>query len=97
MTIEVLKARYHALCHGVQSGIAFLMERPYPKFTTPKHMRVGIDTTKADVGALCNLLIAKGVFTEQELWEALVNGMEREKAEYEDRCERELGRKVTLA
>lgn len=94
--IEELQKRYMALAHAVQSGIATLMERPYPKFITPKHLRVGIDTSKADFGALTRLLITKGVITEEELWEALADGMQREVNEYQERCEKELGVKVTL-
>lgn len=76
--------RYIAASHAVQSAIAYDMVNG-GRQTEPKHMRTGIDTTKADFGALTRLLIAKGVFTEEELWEALADGMEREVAEYHQR------------
>jgi hypothetical protein len=39
--------------------------------TEPKHMRGGVDMTKADIGGLAMLLIVKGVFTADEYAEAL--------------------------
>ena len=39
----------------------------------PKHLRTGLDLSKSDMGGLARLLIAKGVFTEQEYNEAITN------------------------
>jgi hypothetical protein len=47
--------------------------------TEPKHLRVGIDITKSDQGALATLLMEKGVITEAEYFKALADAMEREK------------------
>jgi hypothetical protein len=58
---------YEQAAHGVQSAIAHEMNLPTKsKATDPKHMRVGIDMSKADQLGLVELLIAKGVFTAEE-------------------------------
>lgn len=46
--------------------------------TSIKHLRVGVDSCMVSDNALVSLLIAKGVFTEQEHLEALVAAAERE-------------------
>lgn len=74
--IEAARARYVAAGHAVQSAIGFSMDAS--KITEPKHMRVGIDMTKADIGAITRLLVAKGICTDVELWEALAEGAEAE-------------------
>ena len=61
---------YEAAAHGVQTAIAYAMETG-DNATAPKHMRVGVDMTKADMGGLAMLLIAKGVFTSDEYVEAV--------------------------
>lgn len=93
--LEALFKRYVQLAHAVQSGIAQMME--YDKtFTTPKHLRVGIDMAKADIGGLARLLIQKGVFTEEEYYAAMVDGAEREVSEYEQRLREIMGFGITL-
>lgn len=87
--------RYLRAAHAVQSGIAALLERD-PKIGTPKHLRVGIDTGKAEHAALARLLIAKGLFTEAEYIEAIIAGVEAEKAAYEERLSAIYGMKITL-
>jgi hypothetical protein len=42
------------------------------------------------------LLIAKGVFTEDEYFDAVIDGMEREKASYEAGLSEIFGTKITL-
>lgn len=69
--------RYLELAHAVQSALAFQEQAGSTKFT-PKHLRVGIDITKADQGALVGLLIEKGVFTIEEFDAALIGGLEDE-------------------
>jgi hypothetical protein len=61
---------YEAAALGVQTAIAFVMEVG-DSHTEPKHTRVGVDMTKADIGGLAMLLIAKGLFTADEYAEAL--------------------------
>ncbi|HWS65684.1 MAG TPA: hypothetical protein VN325_23235 [Steroidobacteraceae bacterium] len=87
--------RYHKAAHAVQSGIAMLMNHN-DKFTTPKHLRVGIDLEKAELGGLTKLLVDKGLITRAEYFSAIADGVEREKAEYEQRLSEITGAKVTL-
>ena len=48
MSIDEDRQRYIAAAHAVQTAIAVTMGRD----TEPKHLRVGIDITKSDQGAL---------------------------------------------
>lgn len=56
---------YQEAVHGIQTAIAYDMGRGR-KTTEPKHMRTGIDLSKAEQGGLAMLLVDKGVFTWQE-------------------------------
>ena len=82
-------ARYEAALHAVQSATAFRIARG-DTIASPKHMRVGIDSTKAEMGGLATLLIEKGIFTELEYFRAMALAMEREK----ELNEKELGVKL---
>jgi len=75
--LEKLAQEYVELGHAVQSGIAACIGIGWDG-TTPKHLRVGIDTSKSDQAALAKLLIEKGVITEVEYYEALVEGLKEE-------------------
>jgi hypothetical protein len=92
---EELYQEYIGHAHGVQSGIAMRTELDQT-FATPKDMRTGIDTSKADMGGLVELLIQKGVFTDIEYMEAIVTSMGQERARWEKDIGEFLGRKVTL-
>lgn len=75
---------YHAAGHRIQSAIAALMGRdPGYSATEPKHLRVGIDMSKSDQAGLVNLLIAKGVFTEDEYLAAITQSATEEANAYE--------------
>ena len=78
--LEKLKQRYEAAAHRVQSCIAAVPDHPNQ---TPKHLRVGVDMSKSDMGGLASLLIDKGVFTEEEYLEAITAAAEREAEAYE--------------
>lgn len=82
--IPALRERYRALCHAMQTGVAFTMERE-PAETTPKHLRVGVNVAMCDQAALVQLLVARGVITEVEYYEALCASMEREVKLYQER------------
>ncbi|RWE95732.1 hypothetical protein [Mesorhizobium sp.] len=88
-------ARYTAALHAMQSGVAMEMNHN-PAPTAPKHLRVGINAAMVDHSALATLLIAKGVFTQDEYVAALAEAMEREKGRYEAHLSALLGTKVTL-
>lgn len=70
MKLNDLGLSYEEAAHGVQSAIAFDIGKG-GKAAEPKHMRVGIDMSKADMLGLVTLLIEKGVFTEVEYIEAM--------------------------
>lgn len=80
--------KYNNAAHAVQSAIAF---NPNKKVLEPKHLRVGIDMSKADMAGLVTLLIEKGVFTIEEYTAAIENSAEDEAQTQREACARELG------
>ena len=76
-------ARYTTAAHGMQSGVAFLMEKGDGKETTPKHLRVGVNSALVEHGALVGMLIKKGVISEVDYLEALATKMEEDRESYE--------------
>lgn len=61
----------------MQTGVAFKMSKD-DKDTTPKHLRVGINAAMSDHSALVGLLMQKGIITEDEYYDKLIESMERE-------------------
>ena len=61
----------------MQSGVAMKMNYDSSE-TTPKHLRVGVNSAMVETGALAKLLMEKGVFTEEEYYQALVEVMQNE-------------------
>lgn len=94
--IETSQARYRAAAHAMQSGVAGKMAFD-PAETTPKHLRVGVNSAMVEHSALVTLLLEKGVITEQEYFSALADAMEREKALYEETISAHYGTSVKLA
>lgn len=89
-------ARYLAACHAMQSGVAAEMEIG-SEDTSPKHLRVGVNSALCDQAALVRLLVEKGIVTEEEYAAAVTAEMEREVARYEERLSEHHGVRVTLA
>jgi hypothetical protein len=93
--------RYAAAAHAMQSGVAMDMKTDPGGSrggTTPKHLRVGVNSALVTQAALASLLVAKGVITQDEYVEAVADEMEKEKARFEQLLsERFGGQKVTLA
>ncbi len=90
MTLDEKKQKYAALCHAMQTGVAFTMEpgdgiNLLSKECTPKHLRVGVNSAMVDSSALARLLMAKGVFTEEEYFDALIAAMQEEVDRYQAR------------
>jgi hypothetical protein len=104
MTTEEYLAEYKRLMHAIQTGIGMQISIDNsgadvnldPNLRAHKHLRTGIDGSKADFGALARLLIAKGVITEQEYFEALLDGLRREKEMHESELSEHFGYKVRL-
>jgi hypothetical protein len=88
--------RYVKAAHAMQSGVAAKMALD-PGETTPKHLRTGVNSAMAEHAGLAKLLIAKGIITEAEYFEAMASAMEDEAKLYEDELSRRTGSKVTLA
>jgi len=78
------KERYLAAAHGMQTGVKLEMGvNPDGAGTSPKHLRVGINSAMADHSGLVALLIRKGIITESEYLEAIADSMERERDRYQ--------------
>lgn len=76
------RERYEAAAHGMQSGVAAMMRRGHPE-TESKHLRVGVNSAMCDHAALVRLLMAKGLFSEEEYNKEIADEMERERERYE--------------
>lgn len=91
MKFRDLGLSYDEAGHGVQSAIRFEMsqrgflEDDIDKVTAMlKHLRVGLDLRAADHSALAQLMIDKGIFTEQEYLEAMRLAANEELARYQE-------------
>ena len=101
-TTEELSARYTTALHKIQAGVAALMgyaethgER-YPE-AEPKHLRVGVNSALLNVSAVGELLVEKGIVTEDELAEKIVEYVEREAEVYRERVQAKFpGTEITL-
>jgi hypothetical protein len=104
MDEKTFAATYPRLAHAMQSGVAATIalneQVAIPGSRgdhTPKHLRVGVNMAMAEHSALSKLLCDKGVITEDEYRQALVDGLTREVAKYEKELSEKYGRPVTLA
>lgn len=95
-SIEASRERYLAAAHAMQSGVAIKMAID-PAETSPKHLRVGVNSAMSDVGGLAWLLIQKGVINEEEYFSAVADAMERERDLYARTLSEHFGSKVNLA
>jgi hypothetical protein len=74
---------YAALCHAMQSGVAMMQNHPGRTLeTTPKHLRVGVNVAMCEASAMGKLLIAKGLITEDEYIDSLLDVMRNEVERY---------------
>lgn len=83
-----MTTEYEKHAHAVQTAIAF---NPDKKSQEPKHLRVGIDMSKADMEGLASLLIAKGVFTLDEYVDAVTKSAASEAERQRIACAKALG------
>lgn len=90
-----LQRRYEIAAHAVQAGVQMEMNDAPPQISgsavSPKMLRTGINLAMVEHGALVRVLIAKGLFTEEEYFEQLVLGVEDEKRLYEERLSARFG------
>lgn len=78
MTADQFLAESTRLMHAIQSAIAFKMNLPGYGAAEPKHMRVGIDSSKAEHAALVQLLVKAGVITDQDYFRSVCELLEHE-------------------
>lgn len=95
MSIKQKQDKYRQLCHAMQTGVAYSMEKN-PSDTTPKNLRVGVNSAMVENAALVNLLIAKGIITLDEFYDYLIKFMEQEVDIYQSELETLYGTKITL-
>lgn len=84
--------RYVRAAHRIQTAIA---AKHGSLEQTPKHLRVGVDLSKVDQAGLATLLMAKGVFTEEEYLKALADAAEREADMRQAELSEQYGKPVT--
>lgn len=93
--MDNLAEELNDLQHAMQSGVAMKMNYDDSSIQ-PKQLRVGINAAMVFDGALGELLVDKGVFTEEEYAEAMVQAMAKEVARYEQELSDLTGTKITL-
>ncbi len=91
------RERYIREAHAMQSGVAMQISAHESPDTSPKHLRVGINSALVDSGALAQLLIDKGVISADEYEKAMADGMQREADAYRKRLSARHGVEVDLA
>lgn len=81
VTREEIVEAYEAAMHGIQSGVAYEIEvlGLEKAGASPKHLRVGVNSAMVTDHAIATLLIAKGIFTEEEYAEAVAKSAEMER------------------
>lgn len=84
------RQRYLDAAHAMQSGVAMKMNYEAAE-TTPKHLRVGVNSAQCSTAALAVLLIDKGVITDDEYVAAVADEMERERDRYQQWLAERLG------
>lgn len=96
MTREQKIEHYNNLLHAMQSGVQMMRTKGFLRETEPKHLRVGVNTAKCDHGALIKLLVAKGVISDEEYLDAIIEIMELEVKAYEEKLSERLGAEIKL-
>ena len=94
MNLEQVE-KYSKLMHAVQTGVAYKMNID-PTDTEPKHLRVGINSAMIQISAIVRILIDKGVFTEEEYYEKLIEIAEDEVQMYKDLLSAHFGTTIDL-
>ncbi len=87
--------RYLALAHAMQSGVAAKMNYDSSD-TSPKHLRVGVNSAMVNQAAIARLLMEKGIITEAEYLAAVEYEMAEEVKRYEKWLSDKTGGNITL-
>lgn len=94
-----MKRTYEEALHAMQTGVAAQMSLDPPDdtaATSPKHLRVGVNSAMVDTGALISLLVKKGVFTKDEIAQEVTEYMNMEVDRYEEELSRRMGSTIHL-
>lgn len=83
--LELLR-EYARLNHAMMTGIGYDLEYN-PQQAEDKHVRSGINSALVSHSALAKLLMAKGLITELEYWQAVIKELRNEVKSYEDKLE----------
>lgn len=94
--IVALQQEYEKLLHAMQSGVKFEQEWGVSDAQSPKHLRTGVNSAITQNSGLVLLLVAKGVITWREYWQAQVEAFRREVEMYEQRLSAHAGVTVHL-
>lgn len=100
--IKAAYKRYELASHAMQTGVAVeidfnIQAGKKDAATSPKHLRVGINSAMVEHSAMVSLLMKKGIITELEYAETLAEAMEIEVERYENWIFNKTGKKVTLS
>jgi hypothetical protein len=95
---------YPKLAHALQSGVATTLSLDENDTSVPisarshggKMLRTGVNMAMVEQGAIWQLLLDKGIITEDEMRQALIDGLTKEVARYEVELTGRMGRPVTL-
>ncbi len=87
--------RYYCALHAMQTGVGTMIGID-PQDMTPKHMRVGINSSMVEDATLVKLLIQKGIITQDEYEKALADEMEAEVERYKQKIKERTGIEVDL-
>lgn len=93
MTYEEFMQEYERLAHAVQSGVAF---GDGYESQEAKHLRTGLNLVMRDLGSLAGLLVKKGIITNDEFFEATLEGLKLEVVAEEARLSEQYGKPVRL-
>ena len=87
------RERYLQATHAMQSGVKLMMNYEHPEAqtpdnakdpsTSPKHLRVGVNSAMIDNAALVHLLLDKGIITQDDYEASIADQMENEVKLYE--------------
>lgn len=84
------------LLHAMQAGVGYVMANSLSPDTEPKHLRVGVNNALLINSTIVSLLIQKGIFTEEEFYEAYNAKAKDEVEAYELTLSEHLKTRVTL-
>lgn len=91
-----LATQLQAKQHAAMTGAGYSIEYGLVK-TNDKHTRNGIDAAHVSHAGLVQLLIKKGIITEEEYLESMLEAWDTEVKRYEKELSDHLGRDVKLA